>query len=261
MGLTIIASEFIYWGLPPGRRLALSRALSSRSSLSRRSLNWASSARSCCSASVSRACCCCSKFSNDSSLALSSGSLFSNSFRCAEEFSVLLMKSSCCLTSAAWCFRSDWAPVSISRASSRRSEARATAASCPCKRYRRICALCAAMIVVCKSCRSWRTSDSRACSVCESFGVDCPKQAGEKSRSPSTDNDERFIAHPPTNCIRNYQHFYYLRCKASSQSKSHYRRVTCKAAENDCLEGRESIRPCIPSRVAYKAEWGGNELP
>src|SRR6266571_5406765 len=37
-------------------------------------------------------------------------------------------------------------------------------------------------------------------------------------------------------------------------------RATCKAAENDCLERRNSIRPRVPSRVAYKAERGGNEL-
>jgi hypothetical protein len=36
--------------------------------------------------------------------------------------------------------------------------------------------------------------------------------------------------------------------------------ATWKAAENDCLERRNSIRPCVPSHVAYKAEWGGNEL-
>jgi hypothetical protein len=36
--------------------------------------------------------------------------------------------------------------------------------------------------------------------------------------------------------------------------------ATCKAAENDCLERRNSIRPCVPSHVAYKAERGGNEL-
>src|SRR6266481_3419244 len=38
------------------------------------------------------------------------------------------------------------------------------------------------------------------------------------------------------------------------------RSATCKAAENDCLERRNSIRPCAPSHVAYKAERGGNEL-
>src|SRR5450759_4864935 len=38
------------------------------------------------------------------------------------------------------------------------------------------------------------------------------------------------------------------------------RSATCKAAENDCLERRNSIRPCVPSHVAYKAERGGNEL-
>ena len=38
------------------------------------------------------------------------------------------------------------------------------------------------------------------------------------------------------------------------------RRATCKAAEHDCLERRNSIRPCVPSHVAYKAEQGGNEL-
>src|SRR6201993_805386 len=37
-------------------------------------------------------------------------------------------------------------------------------------------------------------------------------------------------------------------------------RATWKAAENDCLERRNSIRPCVPSHVAYKAEQGGNEL-
>src|SRR5207245_11350447 len=36
--------------------------------------------------------------------------------------------------------------------------------------------------------------------------------------------------------------------------------ATCKAAENDCLERRNSIRPCVPSHVAYKAGRGGNEL-
>src|SRR5580692_519454 len=35
--------------------------------------------------------------------------------------------------------------------------------------------------------------------------------------------------------------------------------ATCKAAENDCLERRNSIRPCVPSHVAYKAERGGDE--
>ena len=38
------------------------------------------------------------------------------------------------------------------------------------------------------------------------------------------------------------------------------RSATWKAAENDCLERRNSIRPCVPSHVAYKAEQGGNEL-
>ena len=38
------------------------------------------------------------------------------------------------------------------------------------------------------------------------------------------------------------------------------RSATWKAAENDCLERRNSIRPCVPSHVAYKAERGGNEL-
>ena len=33
-----------------------------------------------------------------------------------------------------------------------------------------------------------------------------------------------------------------------------------KAAENDCLERGNSIRPRVSSRVAYKAERGGNEL-
>ena len=37
-------------------------------------------------------------------------------------------------------------------------------------------------------------------------------------------------------------------------------RATWKAAENDCLERRNSIRLCVPSHVAYKAERGGNEL-
>src|SRR5260370_39278224 len=37
-------------------------------------------------------------------------------------------------------------------------------------------------------------------------------------------------------------------------------RATWKAAENDCLERRNSISPCVPSHVAYKAERGGNEL-
>jgi len=36
--------------------------------------------------------------------------------------------------------------------------------------------------------------------------------------------------------------------------------ATCKAAENDCLERRNSIRPYAPWHVAYKAERGGNEL-
>src|ERR1700730_2373593 len=36
--------------------------------------------------------------------------------------------------------------------------------------------------------------------------------------------------------------------------------ATWKAAENDCLERRNSIRPCVPSHAAYKAERGGNEL-
>src|SRR5260370_5414426 len=38
------------------------------------------------------------------------------------------------------------------------------------------------------------------------------------------------------------------------------RSATCKAAEDDCLERRNSIRPCVPSHVAYKAERRGNEL-
>jgi hypothetical protein len=46
----------------------------------------------------------------------------------------------------------------------------------------------------------------------------------------------------------------------SVPGKSPYRSATCKAAENDCLERRNSIRPCVPSHVAYKAERGGNEL-
>ena len=36
--------------------------------------------------------------------------------------------------------------------------------------------------------------------------------------------------------------------------------ATWKAAEKDCLEKRNSIRPCVSSHVAYKAERGGNEL-
>jgi hypothetical protein len=42
--------------------------------------------------------------------------------------------------------------------------------------------------------------------------------------------------------------------------ESDYRSATCKAAEIDCLERRNSIRPCVPSHVAHKAERGGNEL-
>ena len=38
------------------------------------------------------------------------------------------------------------------------------------------------------------------------------------------------------------------------------RSATWKAAENGCLERRNSVRPCVPSHVAYKAERGGNEL-
>jgi hypothetical protein len=41
---------------------------------------------------------------------------------------------------------------------------------------------------------------------------------------------------------------------------SAYRIATCKAAENDYLERRNSSRPCVPSHVAFKAERGGNEL-
>src|SRR5262249_45357542 len=39
-----------------------------------------------------------------------------------------------------------------------------------------------------------------------------------------------------------------------------YSECDLKAAENDCLERRNSIRPRVSSRVAYKAERGGNEL-
>src|SRR5437667_390414 len=46
----------------------------------------------------------------------------------------------------------------------------------------------------------------------------------------------------------------------TNPDKSDYRSATCKAAEDDCLERRNSIRPCVPSHVAYKAERGGNEL-
>src|SRR5438309_1256751 len=46
----------------------------------------------------------------------------------------------------------------------------------------------------------------------------------------------------------------------TNPDKSDYRSATCKAAEDDCLERRNSIRPCVPSQVAYKAERGGNEL-
>src|SRR2546429_3168973 len=49
------------------------------------------------------------------------------------------------------------------------------------------------------------------------------------------------------------------RKRVSSPDKQRSRRATCKAAENDCLERRNSIRPRVPSRVAYKAERGGNE--
>ena len=42
--------------------------------------------------------------------------------------------------------------------------------------------------------------------------------------------------------------------------ESDYRSATWGAAENDCLERRNSIRPRVPSHVAYKAERGGNEL-
>ena len=38
------------------------------------------------------------------------------------------------------------------------------------------------------------------------------------------------------------------------------RSATCKTAENDCLERRNSISARVSSRVAYKAERGGNEL-
>jgi hypothetical protein len=47
---------------------------------------------------------------------------------------------------------------------------------------------------------------------------------------------------------------------AAPSGLSANRSATCKAAENDCLERRNSIRPCVPSHVAYKAERGGNEL-
>src|SRR6266404_417120 len=47
--------------------------------------------------------------------------------------------------------------------------------------------------------------------------------------------------------------------RAMTPAWSAHRSATCKAAENDCLERRNSIRPCVPSHVAYKAERGGNE--
>jgi hypothetical protein len=49
------------------------------------------------------------------------------------------------------------------------------------------------------------------------------------------------------------------KCPLNSPPSSVCQSATCKAAENDCLERRNSIRPCVPSHVAYKAERGGNE--
>src|SRR5882762_9843642 len=50
------------------------------------------------------------------------------------------------------------------------------------------------------------------------------------------------------------QQFFAVPCGWSANLSA-----TWKAAENDCLERRNSIRPCVPSHVAYKAERGGNE--
>src|SRR6267378_5041571 len=47
--------------------------------------------------------------------------------------------------------------------------------------------------------------------------------------------------------------------RAITLVSSDCRSATWKAAENDRLERRNSIRPCVPSHVAYKAERGGNE--
>src|SRR5882762_3832729 len=91
--LIVQVEGFIYGARPSVRRLAFSRALSSRSNWSRRSLSLTSSARSCCSASISRDCCC-SSLPTDSSLVLSSESLFSSAFLWVGGFSVLFTKSS-----------------------------------------------------------------------------------------------------------------------------------------------------------------------
>ena len=56
--------------------------------------------------------------------------------------------------------------------------------------------------------------------------------------------------------LRTTQHFSF---RARGTHKSRYRSATWKAAENDCLERRNLIRPRVPSHVAYKAERGGNE--
>src|SRR5258708_22715387 len=50
------------------------------------------------------------------------------------------------------------------------------------------------------------------------------------------------------------------RPRGCRMARSESLRATWKAAENDCLERRNSIRPCVPSHVAYKAERRGNEL-
>jgi hypothetical protein len=45
----------------------------------------------------------------------------------------------------------------------------------------------------------------------------------------------------------------HLLCSFKNRALSVSRSATCKAAENDCLERRNSVRPCVPSCVAYKA--------
>src|ERR1700676_2850309 len=119
-----------------------------------------------------------------------------------------------------------------------------------------MCALWAATVVVCKSCRSWRSSDSKACSVCESLVVDCPKQSSEKSKRPRGNKIERFICNLRAISLPLNRRSCPIQHDAGwCESES---RITEKAANGKSV-GRE-VRPIIyPTKGGWLTESGMGE--
>src|SRR5882762_4263580 len=105
--------------------------------------------------------------------------------------------------------------------------------------------------------------DVRGLDVESYIGLSCgtlrkcgdPSDCISRRRSIVHLSDEPMSCPFPMNCLCSTCRLTLIQGGLSAS-----RSATCKAAEKDCLERRNSIRPCVPSHVAYKAERGGNEL-